>query len=187
MGITTSFMKQNPFNYLFGTQAIPTNNADITDNALNETIFYIQALQTPPRRNENDAQVIKGNQVFNTIQCNACHKEKLVTGFSNIDALSHKEFYPYTDLLLHDMGNALDDKYTEGTALTNEWKTAPLWGLGLSPGSQGGNYFLMHDGRARSIEQAIEMHGGEALNSKNKYLQLSAADKTALLNFLKSL
>ena len=85
------------------------------------------------------------------------------------------------------MGSSLDDGYTEGNAKTFEWRTPPLWGLGLSPNSQGGQYFLMHDGRAKTIEEAIEMHGGEALKSKNNYVSLSQSDKKALVKFLKSL
>ncbi len=90
-------------------------------------------------------------------------------------------------MLLHDMGTALDDNYTEGTALPWEWRTPPLWGLGLSKNSQGGKYFLMHDGRAKSIEEAIVLHGGEATQSKNSFQQLSSADKAKLIKFLESL
>ena len=85
------------------------------------------------------------------------------------------------------MGPGLDDGYTEGSAKTFEWRTAPLWGLGLSPGSQGGFYYLMHDGRAKSIEEAILLHGGEAVQSQSAYTLLSSADKTALIKFLESL
>jgi CxxC motif-containing protein (DUF1111 family) len=85
------------------------------------------------------------------------------------------------------MGASLDDGYTEGSAKTFEWRTPALWGIGLSENSQGGNYFLMHDGRAKSIEEAINMHGGEANNSKNAFLNLSQLDKNALLKFIKSL
>ncbi|WP_425476357.1 di-heme oxidoredictase family protein [Paraflavitalea speifideaquila] len=109
------------------------------------------------------------------------------TGASPIEALAHKTFFPYTDLLLHDMGPGLDDGYTEGTATTPEWRTPPLWGLGLSKKSQGGQYFLLHDGRATSIEAAIGLHGGEGLPSSNGYKQLSAEDKRKLIQFLESL
>ena len=85
------------------------------------------------------------------------------------------------------MGPGLDDGATEGSAETYEWRTPPLWGLGLSPNSQGGSFFLMHDGRARSIEEAILLHGGEADNSKNQFVSLSEDDKEALIKFLKSL
>jgi CxxC motif-containing protein (DUF1111 family) len=104
-----------------------------------------------------------------------------------VDALSYKTFYPYTDLLLHDMGPGLDDGYSEGTATTPEWRTPPLWGLGLSQFSQGGEYYLMHDGRARTIEQAILMHGGEASDSKSLFQSLGESDKNKLLKFLESL
>ncbi len=85
------------------------------------------------------------------------------------------------------MGSGLDDDYTEGFALTEEWKTPPLWGLGLSEDSQGGEYFLMHDGRATSIEEAILLHGGEAEHSKNNFSQLSEEEKNQLIKFLESL
>ena len=90
-------------------------------------------------------------------------------------------------MLLHDMGANLDDGYTEGSALTSEWRTPPLWGLGLSPMSQGGQYFLLHDGRANSIESEIELHGGEGEDSKNNYLNLSESKKQDLIKFLESL
>lgn len=85
------------------------------------------------------------------------------------------------------MGTALDDGYTEGNATTSEWRTPPLWGLGLSPNSQGGQYFLMHDGRAKSIEEAIALHGGEAGGSRSRFNQMNAAEKDAIIKFLKSL
>jgi CxxC motif-containing protein (DUF1111 family) len=101
--------------------------------------------------------------------------------------LANKTFYPYSDLLLHDMGPGLDDGYTEGSAKTYEWKTPPLWGLGLSKISQGGAYYLLHDGRATSIEQAVLMHGGEGSASRENYETLSAEDKKKLIKFLESL
>ena len=94
-------------------------------------------------------------------------------GASPIAALSNRAIFPYSDLLLHDMGRALDDGYTEGTALTSEWRTPPLWGLGLSKNSQGGEYYLLH--------------GGEGANSSEQYRQLSAAEKQQLITFLESL
>ena len=85
------------------------------------------------------------------------------------------------------MGPGLDDGYTEGSAKSYEWRTPPLWGLGLSPNAQGGKFYLMHDGRATSIQQAIEMHGGEATKARTNYTSLNQADKDALIRFLKSL
>jgi CxxC motif-containing protein (DUF1111 family) len=131
--------------------------------------------------------VIAGKQVFINISCSKCHTPQLTTGLSPIAALSNKTFFPYSDLLLHDMGNGLNDSYTEGTALPQEWRTPPLWGLGLSKNSQGSQYFLLHDGRAKNIEQAILLHGGEAQNSRNLFEQLDAQQKQQLLKFLESL
>jgi CxxC motif-containing protein (DUF1111 family) len=180
MGVTSVFEPKDPYTHL-------EIDPEVSSTNIQKVVFYLQTLQTPIQRTPNDPNVLIGNQLFMKIGCNDCHKETLKTGDSPVAALSNQTFHPYTDLLLHDMGNSLNDNYTEGSALTSEWRTPPLWGLGLSPISQGGNYFLMHDGRARSIEQAIEMHDGEAANSKNKYINLNQQDKTNLLQFLKSL
>ena len=139
------------------------------------------------QRNQNDAGVIAGKQIFTNIGCAKCHTPQLTTGISPIAPLSGKTFFPYSDLLLHDMGSGLNDGYTEGTALPQEWRTPPLWGLGLSKNSQGGQYFLLHDGRARTIEEAITLHGGEGQASKNNFVQLTAEEKTKLIKFLESL
>lgn len=160
---------------------------EVSMQTVHDVVFYLQTLKAPIQRNQNDEDVLQGKQVFNTINCASCHIPTLRTSYSPVAALSSKEFHPYTDLLLHDMGNGLDDGYTEGSAKTFEWRTPPLWGLGLAPNSQGGQYFLLHDGRAKSIEEAILMHGGEAEQSRNKFNQLSEKDKDALIKFLKSL
>ena len=106
---------------------------------------------------------------------------------SDVEALSEKTFHPYSDFLLHDMGPALDDGYIEGSSMTSEWRTAPLWGLGLSSDSQGGQLFLLHDGRATSIEDAIIFHGGESATSKEAYMTLSETEKVRIIQFLESL
>lgn len=160
---------------------------EVSATTLNAVVFYLQTLKAPQQRNATNPDVQNGKAVFNKIACGGCHKETLKTGYSPISALSNKEFHPYTDLLLHDMGNDLDDGYTEGTAKTYEWRTPALWGLGLSEISQGGSYFLMHDGRAKSIEEAILLHGGEATKSKNAYQNLSEQERNNLIKFLKSL
>lgn len=102
-------------------------------------------------------------------------------------ALTNRAFSPYTDLLLHDMGAGLDDGYTEGMDKTAEWKTPPLWGLGLSKNSQGGRVFLLHDGRAHSVDEAIRLHGGEASRGMEKYGKLPETERGKLLRFLDSL
>jgi len=147
----------------------------------------LQTLKVPIQRTPDLPEVIAGKNTFVQIGCEACHTQTLQTGNSPIAALSNKEIHPYTDLLLHDMGSDLDDGYTEGSALTYEWRTPPLWGLGLSPKSQGGEFFLMHDGRAATIEEAIHLHGGEAAASRDKYDQLTPVEKNALMSFLNSL
>ena len=160
---------------------------EITNQTALDVVFYLQTLKAPVQRNQNDGDVIDGRQLFLNISCGKCHVPQMQTGHSPIAALSNKTFFPYSDMLLHDMGPGLNDGYTEGTALPAEWRTPPLWGLGLSKNSQGGQYFLLHDGRATSIEQAILLHGGEAEQSKNSFQQLSAADKAKLIKFLESL
>jgi CxxC motif-containing protein (DUF1111 family) len=180
MGITSVY---NPIDHYTNTEIEP----EVTTNKINDITFYLLTLKAPIQRNQNDAVVNQGKNIFEQINCVGCHKSTMTTGYSPIEPLSYKTFSPYTDLLLHDMGAELDDGYTEGTAKTYEWRTPPLWGIGLSENSQGGKYFLMHDGRARSIEAAILLHGGEATQSKNAYKNLSQEAKSALLKFIKSL
>jgi len=160
---------------------------EVSDNTVHDVVFYLKTLKAPIQRTPGDPDVMAGQQLFTQIKCSSCHTPTLQTGFSPINALSNKTIHPYTDMLLHDMGSALDDGYTEGTALTSEWKTPPLWGLGLSKNSQGGTYFLLHDGRARSIQEAIQLHGGEATGSRNNYTALTQSDKDKLIKFLESL
>lgn len=180
IGIASSFAPNDVYS---GLDIDP----EVSDLTVHNVVFYLQTLKAPIQRNPTDAEVMQGKNLFIQAGCESCHKQTLKTGFSNIAPLSNKIFHPYTDLLLHDMGPALDDGYTEGNAKTYEWRTPPLWGLGLSPNSQGGQYFLMHDGRAKSIEEAIQLHGGEAVSSKNKFNQMTAAERNAVLKFLKSL
>ena len=180
IGITSTFLPQDVYSGL-------NIDPEVSDKTIRDVVFYLQTLKVPIQRNQNDATVMQGKNIFIQTGCESCHKQTLRTSFSTIAPLSNKIVHPYTDLLLHDMGPGLDDGYTEGSAKTNEWRTPPLWGLGLSPNSQGGQYFLLHDGRAKSIEEAIILHGGEAANVKNKFIQLTAADKNALLKFLESL
>ncbi len=180
IGITSSF---DPKDVYTGLDIDP----EVSNLTVNNVVFYLQTLKAPIQRNQNDPEVIQGKNLFIQAGCESCHKQTLITGFSDIAPLSNKTFHPYTDLLLHDMGPGLDDRYTEGNAKTFEWRTPPLWGLGLSPNSQGGQFFLMHDGRAKNIEEAIQLHGGEATSSKNKFNQMAIAERNVILKFLKSL
>jgi CxxC motif-containing protein (DUF1111 family) len=160
---------------------------EVSNQTINDVVGYLQTLKAPIPRKQDDADVMAGKQIFMSTGCESCHKQTLHTMLSPVTALSNAEFHAYTDLLLHDMGPGLDDGYTEGNALTAEWRTPALWGLGLSPNSQGGQYFLLHDGRAHTINDAIILHGGEGEGSKQKYLQLSEPDKQKLIKFLESL
>ncbi len=180
IGITTTYEPVDPYS---GISIDP----EVSNTTVEDVVFYLKTLKVPPRRNESDADVLAGEQLFATLTCATCHRPQMTTGPSPIAALSNKPFAPYTDLLLHDMGPGLDDGYTEGSAGTSEWRTPPLWGLGLAPGSQGGYYFLMHDGRATSIEQAIQLHGGEGQTAAAGYAALSDAQKKQLIKFLESL
>jgi CxxC motif-containing protein (DUF1111 family) len=187
IGITSTFLPNNPVNPLDGTLPVPSGGPEVTDEDVNAVVFYLQTLKAPIQRTPMDNEIQQGKNNFISIGCEKCHRQTLKTGYSPVEALSYKEFHPYTDLLIHDMGSHLDDGYTEGSARTYEWRTPPLWGLGLSHNSQGGQYFLMHDGRAGSFEEAVLLHGGEAENSKIKFQQLSDTDRNALLKFLESL
>lgn len=154
---------------------------------INDVVFYLRTLKAPIQRDQGDADVIAGGALFIQIGCARCHRPEMTTGESPIAALAHRTIRPYSDLLLHDMGPGLDDGYTEGGAYTSEWRTPPLWGLGLSPNSQGGGYFLLHDGRARSIEQAIDLHGGEGEASRSAFNALTGAERDRVIRFLESL
>ncbi len=178
MGITSIFESIDPYSGL-------EEDPEVSTQTVNQVVFYLKTLKTPIQRNSNEVEI--GKNIFNNIGCGSCHIPNLRTGSSPIAALNFKDFQPYTDLLLHDMGPELDDGYTEGYALSSEWRTPPLWGLGLSKDAQGGRYFLMHDGRAASIEEAILLHGGEGATSRSNYLGLSENNKEDLIKFLESL
>lgn len=180
MGITSRF---KPIDAGTGQYMDP----EVSNQKIHDVVFYLQTLKAPTPRNTDTEMFQLGQTIFNNIGCETCHKSTLTTSFAPIKALSYQTFHPYTDLLIHDLGAELDDGYTEGTALTSEWRTAPLWGLGLAPDSQGGRYFLMHDGRANSIDEAINLHGGTASQVRQHYRNLSSEEKEALIFFLESL
>ena len=180
MGITSTYEH-------FSTYKNQDIESEISNQKVLDVVFYLKTLKAPVQREQNNPDVIAGKQIFLNLSCGKCHTPELKTGSSDIAALSNKNFAPYTDFLMHDMGPGLDDKYTEGTALTPEWRTPALWGLGLSKNSQGGEYHLLHDGRAKSIDQAILMHGGEGEQSKNNFQKLPSNERAKLMKFLESL
>ncbi len=188
MGITSDFHTVELFNVNIGQQSgDQVADPEVPASTIHNVVFYLRTLKIPPRRNAADPGVIAGETLFQQTGCTGCHVSTLVTGKSDIEALSEKTIHPYSDLLLHDMGSGLDDKYTEGAALTSEWRTTPLWGLGLSKESQGGTAFYLHDGRAKSIEEAVAYHGGEASSSRTAFLALSPSQIASIVKFLNSL
>ncbi len=180
MGITSIY---EPHDTYTGLEQDP----EVTTQTIQDVVLYLQTLKAPIPRNTTDADVARGKVLFEQINCSGCHVPTLKTGASKIAALDNKTFHPYTDMLMHDMGPGLDDGYTEGTATTAEWRTTPLWGLGLSKNSQGGRYFLLHDGRAHTIDEAIMLHGGEAQRSRDAYNALNDTEKRQVQTFLESL
>lgn len=188
MGITSELEMNEPLIFN-GTNPTPDNVPDpeVPRSTINNVVFYLRTLKEPIQRNANNPDVVAGKKVFTNITCGKCHTPEFTTPQSDIKALSNKKFFPYSDLLLHDMGPGLDDGFTEGIATTSEWRTPPLWGIGLSKNSQGGRLFLLHDGRAGSLNEAILLHGGEAKKSRDNYSQLNDTDKKNILKFLESL
>lgn len=148
---------------------------------------YCRVLAVPAQRSPADPQVIRGREAFARAGCTACHVPELRTGTgSPIEALRGVAFRPYTDLLLHDMGDGLADGRRDGDASGREWRTPPLWGIGLVPTVNGHSRYL-HDGRARSLEEAVLWHGGEARRSRDAFMAMESAERAALLAFLGSL
>jgi CxxC motif-containing protein (DUF1111 family) len=150
-------------------------------------VFYAQNLGVPPRRNISDTNVKRGKALFHQLGCQSCHTPSHTTGkVEGQPHLSDQAIWPYTDLLLHDMGDGLADNRPEGMANGQEWRTPPLWGIGLTEIVSGHTNFL-HDGRARNVEEAILWHGGEAQASRDAYAALSKAERVDLLSFVNSL
>lgn len=172
-----------PYDTYSGVELDP----EVSNQTVQDVVFYLRTLKAPLPRGESSPDVSAGKILFEQAGCAKCHRPTLQTGASSVGSLAFREIQPYTDLLLHDMGPGLNDGYTEGSATPAEWRTPPLWGLGLSKSSQGGQYYLMHDGRAESIESAILMHGGEGQKSRDAFHELNATQKAQLVAFLESL
>lgn len=165
----------------------PGGQPEIAADDLLKVVLYSSSLAVPARRNWKDETVLKGKMLFQQTNCNACHTPRLETGVHpTIPALSHQIIRPYTDLLLHDMGENLADGRPDLQATGNEWRTPPLWGIGLFETVNGHTTYL-HDGRARNLTEAVLWHGGEAEASKNKFLEMNREERDALIEFLKSL
>ena len=187
-GITSDYDQVDVYNYLVGINSGNiVQDPRVSAGFVNHLVFYLRTLKVPPRRNTNDPDVIAGEQLFSGIGCASCHIPTMVTATSDIAALSNQTFHPFSDFLLHDMGSGLDDGVPEGSAKSFEWRTAPLWGIGLAGNSQGGQLFLLHDGRATSFSDAIAFHGGEAAGRRQSFFALSQQQQQQLIKFLQSL
>ena len=156
---------------------------EVTPKIFQRTVHYSRAIAVPVRRNVDDPTVLEGKGLFRAVGCDSCHTPSHITGESVLEELENQLIWPYTDLLLHDMGDGLADQIPIGLASPREWRTPPLWGLGLMKQVVGHTRYL-HDGRARSLEEAILWHGGEAAESRNAFKSLTKNERDALLAFV---
>jgi len=161
-------------------------SSDIDSKTLEVATFYVQSLAVPGRTLLKDQKVKRGEKLFAAANCNKCHVEELTTGNYFIPALAQQKIHPYTDMLLHDMGPGLADNRPDFDASGTEWRTPPLWGIGLTQTVLPYSSYL-HDGRARTLEEAILWHGGEAEMAKQAFVNMSEGDRSSLLRFLRSL
>lgn len=165
----------------------PDGSPEVSDFIFSRVVTYLQALAPPARRQLDDAVARKGEKLFAQANCTACHIPEMKTGDTHeLKELHNQTIRPYTDLLLHGMGPDLADNRPDYDAAGDEWRTQPLWGIGLNK-EVNGNEFFLHDGRARTLQEAILWHGGEAEASRVAFESLSREDRAALLAFLKSL
>ena len=166
--------------------AINGGEPEVTERIFDRMVLYSSTIAVPARRKADKPHILRGKSLFNRIGCADCHTPSHTTGEGSIPELSNQLIWPYTDMLLHDMGEALADNRPSGDAAPSEWKTPPLWGLGLMPDAAGHSRYL-HDGRARSIEEAILWHGGEAQPVTDEFINLSCDDREDLLAFVEDL
>lgn len=176
------------FNDMGITSRLHPNNGtpEVSDADLEATIFYTRTLAVPDRDPNAVGEVERGERLFASVGCADCHTPELQTGASPLAGLAHQTIGPYSDLLLHDMGEGLADGRPDFEADGREWRTPPLWGIGLAQLVLPGVGYL-HDGRARTLEEAILWHGGEAEASRDGWARLGVDDRTALIDFLRSL
>ncbi len=175
-------------------QGLPDATVELSQELLDLVVQFTHNLGVPERRNGQDAAVQAGRTSFYQSGCAMCHNPSFQTAASSdsvadetgLSHLANQTIWPYTDLLVHDMGEALADHRPDGTATGSEWRTAPLWGIGLL-GQVNGSQQLLHDGRARSVEEAILWHGGEATLARERFIQLSPSERQQLLAFVESL
>ncbi|MFQ5676748.1 MAG: di-heme oxidoredictase family protein [bacterium] len=188
IGITTDFDPVDVFNPAIGsTVGDNVPDPELSAETVQNVVIYLQTLRPPLRRNDSDNDVLQGEQLFGTIGCASCHIPEMQSGASGIQALAFQPVKLYSDLLLHDMGPDLADNFPEGDATGTEWRTTPLWGLGIVENLLGGTPFYLHDGRTSDLTEVIALNKGEAQATNDSFFSLSPDDQDALISFLKSL
>lgn len=188
VGITSDFRPQenrNPLSSVPVEAVDRVGDPEIPAATVQAVVHYIRAL-APPRPGDETPQRQEGRAVFTSVGCAKCHTPSLRTGASPVSALADRPVELYSDLLLHDMGDALADNRPDGLATGREWRTTPLWGLRLMRRFLNGQALLLHDGRARSVEEAVLMHGGEARSARDAFAALPEPLRRALLEFVES-
>ena len=188
MGITSDFLPDENRNPLAGhphDAADGVLDPEVPASTVFAVVNYLRLL-APPAPGPTTSQRDLGATLFSATGCASCHVPELQTGTASVAALSNRPVALYSDLLLHDMGDALADNRPDGQADGREWRTTPLWGLRLIRQFLNGDAFLLHDGRARTIEEAILLHGGEAQRSRDKFNALSPSDRAALVDYVGS-
>jgi CxxC motif-containing protein (DUF1111 family) len=189
MGVTSSlYIEENCPPVQTACRAMPPGNRpELLDYSWDELNFWSVALDAPPARDQDNPKVIRGRQSFEKARCAQCHVPEMRTGhYPRLPEISKKTFRAYTDLLLHDMGPGLADGRPDFKAGPRDWRTAPLWGIGLSMQVNGSSN-LLHDGRARNVLEAILWHGGEAQTSRDLFAELSKEEREDLIAFVNSL
>lgn len=192
LGITSSLVPRENHTSAYATRhdflKLPASEQpEVDDKILQRVTTYLQTLAPPARRDVGHPQVIRGQKLFREMQCATCHTPEMRTGNSHpVVELRNQTIRPYTDLLLHDMGPGLSDGRQDYQADGREWRTPPLWGIGLQK-RVNGHTTLLHDGRARNLAEAILWHGGEAKPAREAFREAGREDRKALLAFLKSL
>ncbi len=180
MGVTSDFLPDE-----VSLTADHVADPEVPASTVQAVVHYVRTL-APPRPGAESAEITDGRGHFGRIGCTSCHVPSLTTGPSVVNALTGQRADLYSDLLLHDMGDELADGRPDGQANGREWKTPPLWGLRLMRAFLNGDAFLLHDGRARTVDEAIRMHSGEGRAARDAYVALQAAQRAALLKFVES-
>lgn len=189
MGLTSDLFKTEncPTPQVSCAQAPNGGTPEVSELILNRVTTYLQLIAVPERRRKKDPNIEMGRQLFETVRCQTCHQPSFTTGNSSpYKVLNDQVIWPYSDFLLHDLGMELADHRPDGRANGREWRTQPLWGIGLIQ-IVNGHSNLLHDGRARNVEEAILWHGGEAAASREKFMNLNKAERTLLIQFVENL